>query len=71
MIPIPPLDGFRLIKMISYNFAKFVEQYTVYISIFLLILILWPARWGVGNFLGTISNTIFQFLFTVFANIFY
>ena len=71
LIPIPPLDGFRLIKMISYNFAMFIEQYTRYISIFFLILILWPGRWAIGWFLWTVSNAIFQFIFTIFANIFY
>ena len=71
MIPIPPLDWFRLIKMISYDFAKFIERYTTYISIFLLIMILWPARWWVSHFLWTVSNAIFQFIFTLFANIFY
>lgn len=34
LIPIPPLDWFRIIKMISYKFASFVEKYTLYISIF-------------------------------------
>ncbi|HKL44257.1 MAG TPA: site-2 protease family protein [Candidatus Absconditabacterales bacterium] len=71
LIPIPPLDGFRLVKMISYKFATFVEKYTLYISIFFLILILGPARGGVGNFLWTVSNSIFQFIFTIFANVFY
>lgn len=71
LIPIPPLDGFRIIKMISYKFASFVERYTIYISIFFLILILWPGRDGIGNFLWNVSNSIFQFIFTIFANIFY
>jgi len=71
LIPIPPLDGFSIIKMISYKFANFVEKYTLYISIFFLILILWPGKVVVGNFLWNVSNSIFQFIFTIFANIFY
>lgn len=71
LIPIPPLDWFRIIKMISYKFASFVEKYTLYISIFFLILILWPGRASVGSFLWNVSNSIFQFIFTIFANIFY
>lgn len=71
LIPIPPLDWFRIVKMISYSFASFVERYTTYISIFFLILILWPGRNMVWNFLWTVSNSIFQFIFTIFANIFY
>jgi Zn-dependent protease len=71
LIPIPPLDGFRIVKMISYSFASFVEKYTIYISIFFLILILGPGRASVWNFLWSVSNSIFQFIFTIFANIFY
>ncbi|MCK9467159.1 MAG: site-2 protease family protein [Candidatus Absconditabacterales bacterium] len=71
LIPLPPLDGFRIVKMISYNFASFVEKYTTYISIMFLILILGPGRSVVGNFLRTVSNSIFQFIFTIFATIFY
>lgn len=71
LMPIPPLDWFRIVKMISYNFAIFVEKYTRYISIFFLILILGPGRWAIGWFLWTVSNAIFHFIFTIFANIFY
>ena len=71
LIPLPPLDWFRIVKMISYNFASFVERYTTYISIVFLIIILWPGRNVVWNFLRTVSNSIFQFIFTIFANIFY
>jgi len=44
LIPIPPLDGFRIVKMISYKFAMMIEKYTLYISILFLILILGPGR---------------------------
>ncbi|HCY20648.1 TPA: hypothetical protein DIC40_02105 [Patescibacteria group bacterium] len=40
LLPIPPLDGFRLVKMISWEVGEFVEKYTMYISIFFLILII-------------------------------
>lgn len=71
LIPIPPLDWFRLVKIISYRFASMIEKYTLYISIFFLLLILWPGRWAVWNFLGNVSNSIFQIIFTIFAHIFY
>jgi Zn-dependent protease len=33
LIPIPPLDGFRIVKIISVKFATMIEQYTRYIMI--------------------------------------
>jgi len=71
LLPIPPLDWFRIVKMISYNFAMFVEKYTLYISIFFLIMLLWPGKVWIWNFLWTVSSTVFHFLLTIFSNIFY
>lgn len=70
MIPLPPLDGFRIVKMISLKFATFVEKYTRYIVIaFLIIVLLWQSP--IWNFLSKTSYTIFKLIFTFFANIFY
>ncbi len=70
MIPLPPLDGFRIVKMISLKFANMIEQYTQYIVIWFLILILvWKSP--IWNFVGNISFTIFRHIFSFFANIFY
>lgn len=70
MIPLPPLDGFRLVKIISLKFATFVEQYTRYIVIaFLIIVLIWKSP--IWNFLSSTSYTIFKIIFTIFANIFY
>ena len=70
MIPLPPLDGFRIVKMISLKFATFVERYTRYIVIaFLIIVLLWQSP--IWNFLSKTSYTIFKLIFTFFANIFY
>lgn len=71
MIPLPPLDWFRIVKMISFKFASMIEKYTTYISIVFLILILWPGRASVGGFLSTVSEYIFKFIYTIFATIFY
>jgi Zn-dependent protease len=40
LIPIPPLEGFRIIKVIWVNLAQKIEKYTLYISIGFLIFIL-------------------------------
>lgn len=71
MIPIPPLDWFRLIKMFRQKAWDFIEKYTLYISIFFLILIIWPGSSIVWNFLWNVSSSIFNFLFTIFWQIFY
>lgn len=71
MIPIPPLDGFRLIKMFRRKAWERIEKYTLYISIFFLILILWPGSNAIWWFLGNISSAIFNVLFTIFGQIFY
>ena len=44
LIPLPPLDGFRLIKIISQKIANWIEQYTLYISLaFLALVVLGPG----------------------------
>ncbi len=71
LLPIPPLDGFRLIKMISWEIGEFIEKYTMYISIFFLILILWPGSGVIWNFLSTVSTVIFNVLFMILGQVFY
>lgn len=70
MIPLPPLDGFRIVKIISLKFAEKIEKYTQYIVMaFLVLVLIWKSP--IWNFLSTTSYAIFRFIFTFFANIFY
>lgn len=70
MIPLPPLDGFRIVKMISLKFANMIEKYTQYIVIwFLVIVLLW--RNPIWQFLWNTSYAIFRLIFTFFSSIFY
>ena len=70
MIPLPPLDGFRVVKIISLKFATWVEKYTLYIVFaFLILALVWQSP--IWNFLSKTSYAIFKFIFTFFANIFY
>ena len=71
LLPIPPLDGFRLVKMVSWKFGEFIEKYTLYIWIFFLILILWPGSGIVGGFLTNVSSAIFNILFMILGQVFY
>jgi Zn-dependent protease len=43
MLPLPPLDGFRLIKMFFWKQAKLIEQYSLYISLAFLFIIMGPG----------------------------
>ena len=70
MIPLPPLDGFRIVKVISLKFATRVEKYTRYIVIaFLILVLVWQSP--ISTFLSRTTSTIFKLIFTFFANIFY
>jgi len=71
LLPIPPLDGFRLVKMISWEIWEIIEKYTIYISILFLFIILWPGRGIVWNFLSTTSNWILDFFFMILGQVFY
>lgn len=71
MIPLPPLDWFRIIKMLRFKAAQIIEKYTIYISIAFLLIILWPGQNVIWSFLSNTSFTIFSIIFTIFWNIFY
>ncbi len=71
LIPIPPLDGFRIIKMIRWKWAQLVEKYTLYISLIFLVFILWPGSTAIGNFLSNVSTWIFNVLFVIIGQLFY
>jgi len=71
LIPIPPLDGFRIIKMIWWKIWSLIEKYTMFISIFFLIILLGPGSQIVGNFLSTVSFFVFKIFFTIIGQVFY
>ena len=69
LIPIPPLDGYSIIKMISPKFTNMIQPYTQYITIwFLFLLFFWSP---LVDFLGNVKYTIFRLIFTFFSSIFY
>ncbi len=71
LLPIPPLDWFRLIKMFWWKAWEFIEKYTMYISLFFLVLILGPGSSIIGHFLSTVSTWLFNVLFMIFGQVFY
>jgi Zn-dependent protease len=71
MIPLPPLDGFRIIKTFVPKLWRYMMRYSLYISIAFLILILGPGRWMIWWFIQWVSQTIFTILYTLMSVIFY
>lgn len=71
MIPVPPLDGFRLIKMFRHKAGDWIEKYTLYISIFFLVLILWPGSNIIWWFIWYIVSHVFNIIALFFWQIFY
>lgn len=71
MIPLPPLDGFRLVKTFLPRIAAIVQKYGLYISIIFLIFLLWPGRWIIGWFIGSVSQSIFTILYTIISQFTY
>ena len=68
MIPLPPLDGFRLIKVLRKRWARFMEKYASIISLWLIILIVSgsPIIW---MYIGAVWNFIYRILFMLFGTI--
>lgn len=71
MIPLPPLDGFRIIKTFVPKLWRYMTRYSLYISIIFLILILGPGRWLIGWFIRWVSQSIFTIFYTLISVIFY
>lgn len=71
MIPLPPLDGFRLVKTFLPRIAQVVQKYGLYISIIFLIFLLWPGRWAIGGFIGWVSKSIFTIIYTILSQFMY
>lgn len=66
LIPIAPLDGYRLIKIRRYKWAEFMERYARFWLIFIVLLIfLW------GGVFSNIIYSVFNFLFTIIGQVFY
>lgn len=71
LIPIPPLDWFSIIKLVAHKRTHYIERYSSYITIWFLILILWPWRNLIWNGLYNVTIHIFTFIFSIFWNVFY
>ncbi|UFX83449.1 site-2 protease family protein [Candidatus Absconditicoccus praedator] len=72
ILPIPPLDGFRLVKFFYPESSKIIEKYGIYLAFGLILLIFIPYT---GNFIESttakIGDFIYGILFVIVSNIFY
>lgn len=68
LLPIFPLDGYRLVKIIWKEGAQWMERHAIVVSMVLLVLVLSP---GAGKFISTVSDVVYRLLFTLFSLIFY
>lgn len=68
MIPIPPLDGYRVIKVFAPRLMTQVEQYGQYIILwFALLFILWPGSGLLQSYISGVSYFVFNILFTIIS----
>ena len=68
MIPIPPLDGYRVIKVFAPRLMTQVEQYGQYIILwFALLFIRWPGSGLLQSYISGVSYFVFNILFTIIS----
>lgn len=68
MIPMPPLDGYRVIKVFTPKLMSKVEQYGQYLLIwFLLLFIRGPGSGLLQAYISGVSQFIFHFLFMIIS----
>ena len=70
MIPLPPLDGYRLIKVFWKKWAQRMEKNVMWISLILILLIVSdsPVIW---NYISMVTDAIYRLFFMLFSLIFY
>lgn len=71
LLPIFPLDGYRMIKIISPSLWYWMEKNWQWLQIAFLIIILWPGSGIIGNIIRIVSTHIVSFLFIVLSQVFY
>ena len=70
MIPLPPLDGYRLIKVFWKKWAQWMEKNVVWISTILIILIISGSP-IISMYISTVTDVIYRLFFMLFSMIFY
>ena len=71
LLPIFPLDGYRLVKITRREGALRMERNALVVTILLLTLILLPGTGLIGSYISTVSDFLYRILFSFFGLIFY
>lgn len=72
MIPLPPLDGYRIIKFLTPKIGLRMEKNMMYIGLgFLLIMILGPGSNLLWSYIGNVSYGLFRFFAFPLSQLFY
>jgi Zn-dependent protease len=68
MIPMPPLDGYRLVKVFAPKFVTALEQYNQYfIWWFVLLFVRGPLSGLLHSYIVGVSSWIFSVLYMIFS----
>ena len=70
MIPLPPLDGYRLVKIFWKKCAQRMEKNVMRISMILIILIVSGSP-IISTYISTVTDIIYRLFFMLFSLIFY
>jgi len=70
MIPLPPLDGYRLIKIFRKKWVQWMEKNVIRISMILIILIVSGSP-IISTYISTVTDVIYRLFFMLFSMIFY
>ena len=70
MIPLPPLDGYRLIKVFWKKWAQRMEKNVMWISTILIILIVTGSP-IISTYISAVTDVIYRMFFMLFSLIFY
>jgi len=70
MIPLPPLDGYRLVKIFWKKWARRMEKNVMWISMALIILIVSGSP-IISGYISAVTDIIYRLFFMLFSLIFY
>ena len=71
LLPIYPLDGYRLVGIVSKKALNWMRRNAIIITVVLLGLILLPGVNVIGNYIAVVTDVIYRLLFMLFSLIFY
>ncbi len=72
LLPIPPLDWFRIVKFFYPQISKYFEKYWHYLAILFFLIIIYPTSWNtIKEMILSIWDFIYWILFLIISNMIY